>query len=129
MTSILLGSLASEIYNDPDILDLFLDATLTRDVPGTIIDPADPPAPTSVTTYPCRAIDTRFSVGLMRDGLVAAGDIKVLILGDSLTTTPLPLDRITIRGKTMTIVPAGGGGIEAVTRDPAVATWSCRCRI
>ncbi len=128
MTSILLGSLAAEISSDPDVVDLFLDATLTRDVPGTITDPADPPVPTQAT-YTCKAIDVRFSVGLMAQGLVAGGDIKVLILANSLATAPLPLDRITIRGTTATVVPANSAGMGAVTRDPAGATWSCRCTV
>ncbi len=126
MTSPLLGSLATTIGNA--MASLFLDATLTRDVPGTITDPADPPAPTQAT-FTCKAIEEQFSIGLMAGGLVAGGDIQVLILANSLATEPLPLDRITIRGVTVTIVPADAAGRRAVTSDPARATWSCRCTV
>lgn len=106
---------------------LFLDATLTRDVAGTIVDPADPPLPTQ-TTYNMKAIEENYSAGLRGQGLVGANDIQVLILASTLTVEPQPLDRITIRGKTVTIVPMNTAGMKAVQSDPAKATWSCRCR-
>lgn len=107
---------------------LFLDAVLERDVPGTIVDPADPPAPTTVQ-YTCKAIEQQYSTGVMAGGLVDGGDIEVLILATSIAVEPKNLDRITIRGKTVTVVPSGGSGKAAVTSDPAKATWSCRCTI
>jgi hypothetical protein len=125
MTSPLLGSLAATIGSA--MSSLFLDATLTRDVPGTIVDPADPPLPTQIT-YSCKAIEQEYSAGLRGQGLVGATDIQVLILASTITVEPQPLDRITIRGKTVTIVPMSAAGMKAVQSDPAKATWSCRCR-
>jgi hypothetical protein len=125
MTSPLVSSLAATIGNA--MAFLFLDAVLTRDVAGVITDPADPPAPTQ-TTFACKAIEENYSAGLRSAGLVGATDIKVLILANSLATDPQPLDRITIRGKTVTVVPENAGGMRAVQSDPARATWSCRCR-
>lgn len=106
---------------------LFLDATLTRDVAGTIVDPADPPLPTQVQ-YSMKAIEENYSAGLRGQGLVGADDIQVLILASTLAVEPQPLDRITIRGKTVTVVPSSSAGMKAVQSDPAKATWSCRCR-
>lgn len=105
---------------------IFLDATLIQDVPGTIVDPADPPAPTHVT-FTCKAIEQDYATGLRAQGLVGATDIEVLILASTLSVAPQPLNRITIRGRTVTIVPANASGMQAVRSDPARATWLCRC--
>lgn len=105
---------------------LFLNAALTHDVPNVGSDPADPPPPTSVI-YPCLAIEEEWSAEIRGAGLVGATDIQVLILANSLPTVPLPLDRITIRGRTVTIVPGNTGGLKSVQSDPARATWLCRC--
>src|SRR5665213_931211 len=101
MTSPLLGSLAKTIGKA--MAGLFLDATLTRDVQEVGPDPADPPPPTQVH-YTCKAIEQEYSSGVRGQGLVASNDIEVLILADSLAVEPQSLDRITIRGKTLTIV-------------------------
>lgn len=106
---------------------IFLDAVLTRDVQGTIVDPADPPAPTQVT-YKCKAIEQEYGSMDRAQGLVSETDIQILILASTLAVSPLPLDRLTIRGKTVSIVPAGSGGMPPVQSDPARATWLCRCR-
>lgn len=125
MASPLLGSIANTIGNA--MAGLFLDATLTRDVPGVATDPADPPAPTPVV-YTCKAIEENYSAGLRGQGLVDARDIQVLILANSISVEPQPLDRITIRSRAVTIVPADAAGMKAVQSDPARATWLCRCR-
>ena len=127
MTSPLLGSLAATVNKALGFL--FLDATLTRDVIPTspAYDPADPPASVPVT-FTCKAIRDHYSVGHRSGNLVAAKDVKVIILQGSLATTPLPLDRITITGMggPFTIVAPGAGGMPAVSADPANATWECR---
>jgi len=125
MASMLESELAHVIADAASFI--FLDATLTRDVPGTITDPADPPAPTTVN-YPCKAIEDTYSTGQRANGLVAADDVRVLILATTLAVAPLPGDRITIRGVTRTIVPVGTTGLPGVDSDPARATWECRTR-
>jgi hypothetical protein len=125
VVSPLLGSLAKSIGTA--MASIFLDATLTRDIQGVGSDPADPPAPTQAT-YRCKAIEENYSAGLCGQGLVGATDIQILILASTLAVEPAPLDRITIRGRTVTIVPADSKGMKAVQSDPARATWSCRCR-
>lgn len=115
----LIGDVASEF---------FLDATLTRDVAaiGSPDVAYDPVMPTQVT-YACKAIEEQYGAGLRRDGLVAGNEIEILILASTLATEPRSLDRLTIRGKTVTVVPPDVGGLTAVRSDPARATWLCRC--
>jgi hypothetical protein len=125
MVSMLESSLARTIASAASFI--FLDATLERDVPGTITDPADPPAPTQVT-YSCKAIEDTYSTGERSGGLVSADDVKVLILAATLSVVPLPGDRITIRGVKRQIVPMGTAGLPGVKSDPARATWECRTR-
>lgn len=124
MTSPLLGSLAATIGSA--MSSLFLDATLTRFVPNPGPDPADPLPPTAVT-YSCKAIEEEYSSGVRGQGLVAATDINVLILASTLAVEPVSGDQLTIRARTVTIVPASAAGIKAVRSDPAKATWQCRC--
>lgn len=123
MPSILEGSLATTIAGA--LRSLFLDATLTRYVEGTVTDEADPPPPTQVS-YPCKAIEDQFSANVLAQGLVRTSDVNILILAKTLAVDPRPGDLITIRGVTRQIVPSGTGGLAGVTSDPARATWSCR---
>lgn len=133
VASPLLGSLATTIGNA--LASTFLDATLTRDVAGVASDPADPPAPTQVS-YSCKAIEQEYGAGLRGQGLVGATDIEVLILANSFkdssgvaaTVEPAPLDRITIRSNTVSIVGDNAQGMKPVRTDPARATWMCRCK-
>jgi len=117
MTSPLEGSLAATIGQA--MAFLFLDATLRRDVAGTITDPADPPVPTEAT-YSCKAIVEDYAERFRLDGTVRLDERKVLVLASSLATTPVPNDRITIRNATYTVM--------AVASDPAIATWELRAR-
>jgi hypothetical protein len=123
-TSILQSALAKQIYDASNFI--FLDATLTRDVYAVATDPADPPAPTTVS-YACRAIENQYASTLIANGLVSETDIEILILAYSISVEPRHNDRITIRGNTVTIVPFGTRGKRAVLSDPARATWTCRC--
>lgn len=105
----------------------FLDATLTRTTQVAGANPWDAPASSSTTTYACKAIHDTWGASWLSGGLVAADEVKVLVLAASLSVEPQPGDQITIRGETFTIVPAGGGK-PAVSTDPARATWELRCR-
>ncbi len=118
--SLLTGEIAAIVYGA--FKDIFLDAVLTRDTPSTNspdVDRFDPPLPTS-TTYACKAIVEMYSQRLRQDGLIKANERKVLILANSISVTPEPDDRITIRGITFTICKDGVG------TDPALAVWECR---
>src|SRR6185369_7619417 len=120
MVSPLSGSLAAQIYSG--MKNLFLDATYTVDVPGTIVDPADPPAPTP-TPYACKAIVDTYNDYFSKSGLVLDGDRKVLILANSLAVRPVVNARVT--------VPAVGGvefTVINVSTDPATAVWTLQGR-
>lgn len=117
MVSPLLGSLAATVGKA--FSSTFLSATLTHDVAGTIVDPADPPAPTQ-TPHTCKAIVEMYAERYRLDGTIKANERKVLILASTLSVTPVPGDRITISGATLTI--------DEVATDPATAVWTCKGR-
>ncbi len=127
MSSQLAGSLAKTI--NKAMKSLFLDAVLTREVvpDSPAYDPVDPPDPVAVD-YPCKAIRDSYGVSFRSGGLVDGKDVKVIILQQSLSIIPAPLDRITITGMggPFTIVTPGSGTQPAVMADPANATWECR---
>lgn len=110
---------------------IFLDATLTRDVPGS----TEPPyssynrGPPTTVTYNCKALAETYSAYTRGQGLVNASDMKVMILATSLSVAPQPLDNISIpvMGFSGQIVAAGTAGQPAVSTDPAKAVWSVRC--
>lgn len=135
----LLDGEIAEIVADAMGEDVFLPATLTRDVPAAQTSPAyeefDPPEPTAVT-YTCRAIESEYSAGLRANGLVGARDVEVLIIAKTIKDSsgalvdlePEPGDRLSVNsGASRTIVPASSSGKKAVEGDPARATWACRC--
>lgn len=120
MVSLLSGSLAATINSA--LSSTFLDATLTRDVvqpTSPAYDPADPPAPTPVS-YTCKAIRDNYSVSDRLNSSIAAGDVKILILVNSLSVTPVVNDRITIQGSTFSAV--------RIDVDPANAVWTIQGR-
>lgn len=126
MVSILEGSLAQTIGRAASFI--FMDATLTVNTSTPGPDRADPLPPTTAT-YTCKAIEQEYSSGVRGQGLVGATDIEVLILASTLSVEPKSGNRITIRNRTVTIVPMSSAGIKAVQSDPARATWLCRCSI
>lgn len=108
------------------LADIFFDATLIRDTAASAAAAWDSGAVTSVN-YPCKAIHEMWAASLMASGLVNIDEVRVLILATSLSVEPKPLDRITIRNETFTIVPMGSGRAPVMT-DPAQAVWDCRAR-
>lgn len=121
----------SEIVNDALGEDVFYGAVLQRDTPGPnspAHNPWDPNPAGEPVSYPCKAIHDEWSAHTIGQGLVEANDQKVLILAASLSIEPRSGDRITLLGKTLTIVPANTAGQKAVMTDPAKAVWVCRAR-
>ncbi len=121
MTSPLEGSLATAIYNG--MKNLFIDATLVKDTftaGSPVADDFDPHPPIA-TNYSCKAIVETYSEQTRPVGFASLSDRRIIILTPSLSVTPLPNDRITIRGSTFTILE--------VDADPALATWTCRARV
>lgn len=105
---------------------MFFNATLTRETPTAGENAWTPGTPTT-TTYSCKAIIDAWSAYHIAGGMVAAGDLKVLILANTLSVQPQDGDKITVRGETVTLTSAGGS-LPAVSTDPAKAVWECRGR-
>lgn len=124
MVSLLEGGIANIVYGAAKFL--FLDATLIRETEASTND--FDTVTTTVVTYPCKAIEDTVSVMEMQGGdFMQTNYVKVLILAASLATEPKPLDRIVLRGKTLTILPGEKVLYPTVQTDPAHALWTCRC--
>jgi hypothetical protein len=119
MVSPLLGSLAATINSA--MSSLFIDATLTRQVvpSSPSYDPADPPAPVPVN-YSCKAVRDRYSVSDKRNPNIIQGDVKILVLVNSLSVEPQKDDLITIQGASFSVVD--------FDVDPANALWTIQGR-
>jgi hypothetical protein len=102
MTSILEGEIAETIADALIDAAIPLDIVVTRSTPGVGSDPADPPPPT-LTDYACKGFTDVFSDSFLAGGLVQRGDIKVVVVADTLAIEPAPGDQVTIRGKTYTV--------------------------
>ena len=100
---------------------IFYSAVVSRTVAGEP-DPETPwiPGQPVVTQYPCRAFVDTYSNFLLANSLILAGDVKVVILTDSLEITPTPSDTVTVRGKSYAIIN--------VAPDPANATLTLQAR-
>jgi hypothetical protein len=119
MTSPLAGKLAASIYKG--MKGLFLDATLTRD--GVNSGQGYSPNLAEPTVYTCKAI-AQPSKGAQGTDIVSATDTTILILRNSLSVSPEPLDRIAIASQGISgVIPSDP---KAVKSDPAAATWECR---
>jgi len=123
MTSPILG-LAKTVGKAFD--GVFQDAVLTRETSGD--GPAYDPGEPTTQTYPCKALVESYGAFARGQGLVAATDMKVMILATSLSVQPQPLDKIEIaaQGFTGRVVANGTAGTPAVETDPAKAVWNCR---
>lgn len=121
MASPLSGSLAKTVGKA--FKGLFLDATLTRETPGT--GPAYDPGPSTTVEYVCKAIHDQWSSFDIANSLVEASERKILILATSLAVEPASGDKITIRGETFTI-SGSASGKPAVATDPAKAVFVMR---
>jgi hypothetical protein len=124
VVSPLAGSLAKTIGGA--FKGLFLDATLTRVTRAPGAQPWEAGTDTTVT-YQCKAIHETWGATWLAQGLVAADDVKVLVLAASCAVKPKSGDVVTIRGEAFTVVPMGSGK-PAVSTDPAQAVWELRAR-
>ena len=102
-----------------------LDATLIKVVPGTrtATSYAGGTNPVS-TSFAARGVVVFYSDIQIDGTLIRKGDRQILLVGDSIASSkvPVPGDQITIQGSTYVIVADG------VTSDPALAQYTCHCR-
>jgi hypothetical protein len=126
MSGLLGGDIASAI--GAAFATIFFPAVLTRLEPTVTSPPADAwnPAPRTPVDHPCTALDTAWETSLVAAGLVGAQDVKVLILATTIDVEPRASDRVTVRGRTYTVMPASAS-MPAVKIDPARACWVLRC--
>jgi hypothetical protein len=98
---------------------LFLDATLSRYSSVAGGTPDDPAISATPTTYSCKAIVEEFSERFRFDGTVNDGDVKVLVLAQTLSVTP-------VRGDIITVTGDKARKVLNIAKDPAGATWELR---
>lgn len=99
---------------------IFFDAVLTRYVvqqTSPAFDPADPPSPTPID-YPCKALRDSYSAYDKANSNIGTGDVKMLILANSISTKPVENDVITYKGAKFSVVRSD--------IDPADAVWICQ---
>jgi hypothetical protein len=119
MDSILDGSLADDIAAALDGAGIPFAVTITRDVPQDSPDPADPLPPIS-TDFACNGFIDDWDASYLASSLVERGDVKVVIIATSIAIVPDTGDRVTVRGKTYSVLN--------VSADPALATYTLQAR-
>jgi hypothetical protein len=121
MASPLEGALAQTIGKAMG--GLFYECSLIRETPGSTSPPYSPwaPGPSTTVDYPCKGMVDTFSAYERTNTLIAAGDVKVLVLAATLDIAPTTADKVSIRGTEYAIVD--------VSTDPATAVWTLQCRI
>lgn len=120
--SILEGGFADDVASALDAADIPFDLTLTRDVEqdSPAPEPGNPPNIVPVD-YTCKGFADDFDASWRAGSLIQAGDVRVIIVANSLAVEPVAGDRITVRGKTYSAV--------SVAADPALATWQIQARL
>jgi hypothetical protein len=114
MSSILEGDLAETIADALIDAAVPLDIVITRFTPSVGGDPADPSPPT-LTDYGCKCFADYFSDAFIAAGLIERGDIKVVVVANTLGIEPRPGDQVTIHGRTYRVFD--------VSADPALALY------
>jgi hypothetical protein len=105
--SILAGALGAEVGEALLDAGLYEDLTLIVVTPGG--GPAHDPDPPVETPYPCRGYIGAFSDEyLTGSGLVEAGDIRVDVIGTTLSIEPRIGDKVEVRGRVYHIVNVSG---------------------
>lgn len=119
--SILEGAFADEIASALEAANLPFDLSVSRDVvqDSPAPEPGEPPDTVTVN-YGCRGFTDDFDASWRAGSLIQAGDVRVIIIANSIDVAPVAGDRITVRGQTYTAI--------TVQADPALATWQIQAR-
>lgn len=119
--SILSGSFAAEIADALAAASIPFELTLSRDVEqdSPAPEPGNPPVIVTVD-YACRGFVDDFDASWRAGSLIQAGDVRVIIVANTLAVEPVAGDLITVRDKTYVAV--------SVQADPAGATWQIQAR-
>lgn len=119
--SILEGSFATDVASALEAAAVPYDLVLSREV--TVDSPAPEPgepAQTVTVNYPCRGFTDEYDASWRAGGLINTGDVKIIIIADTIEIEPAAGDQVTVRGKTYTAI--------SVEADPAKATWAIQGR-
>ena len=74
----------------------------------------------SVSTYPCKAMIEAYSDHLRAVAGIPDTDLRLLIVGTSITVEPIKGDTVTLDGRSYALI--------RVDTDPARAMWTCQAR-
>lgn len=113
----LLDDIRAEVgatFSDPALF--FAPATLTR----TSGSGGWGEGMTSFTTYPCVAMVEAYSDHLRAVADIPDTDVRLMIVGTSISVDPLKGDTVTLNGRDWALI--------RVDTDPARAMWSCQAR-
>jgi len=103
--------------------DLLLPAVVTRYTRSALSVNPTGPGTVSSSTHQARGFMESLALKFVDGTTVKAGDVAITLLGASISPTiePGPNDRITIEGRTFTVV-------ALLERDPAAATYLLAAR-
>lgn len=113
----LLDDIRAEIgaaFSDPSIF--FSAATLTRHTGGGGWDGGS----AVVAAHPCMAMVEAYSDHLRAVADIPGTDVKLMIVGTSVSVDPIKGDTVTLGGRDY--------GLIHVATDPARAMWTCQAR-
>ncbi|MET4254055.1 hypothetical protein [Bradyrhizobium sp. LA6.7] len=111
---------------DSELADTLTEALNAFDIPQACIitrqEVSGPPWDPTLTPVDYAAMGWRdtYSAAEHLDSTVLVQDVKAYIIASSTVIVPTVTDKITITGKTYTVVN--------VSADPARACWVCQCR-
>lgn len=75
---------------------------------------------TAVSTYPCMAMTEAYSDQLRAVAGIPDTDVKLMIVGTSISVDPLKADTVALSGRRWALI--------RVDTDPARAMWTCQAR-
>ena len=104
-----------EVFGDTTLF--FADATLTRATASTggWVEPTD-----TTASYPCKAMIESYSERLRVTADIPGTDMKLMIVGASISVDPKKGDTVTLNGRQWSLIQ--------VDTDPARAMWACQAR-
>jgi hypothetical protein len=111
----LFDALASDVH--AALADDARPGTLRREISGGLDEYGDP-LPGTVETYSCLGWREEYEAAFLAAGIPTT-DVRVVVLAQSLSTTPQNDDQIGIEGSWWQV--------RSIQQDPAVATYSLQC--
>lgn len=113
MTSPLQNQIRKEI--NKGLGPQMLEGTLRRAAPSSSLDSYGDPSSTSYTTYTCKGIIDTYTAYYKTQAGIPDTDVKLLILGGSLSVTPQKDDQVKFRSSWYKV--------RRVMTDPALAAY------